>query len=394
MNYKFLKSMFLIVGTAIGAGILALPMTTASSGFGGAIVALILCGGFMINAAYYMLKVRLCFREEVDLSTMVRTMLGNRAKIFTETGYLMLLFSLIAVYIIVGSAWTENLMEALFNTDISPHVSRLIFAGAIAFLLFSGISNLSLVNYFISFVMLIALMFIIFLSAPSIDVENVRSANLDQVPWTFPMILTTFGFASIIPSIVTYMKGDKVQTLKILLGGSLVIFVTYLAWEMIAFGVLGEELMVLAAMGEDQGTEVVGALSDKADAPFFREAGLSFMILATLSSLLGVGQSLYSYLRDTLPVKVELPKSFLALFLCFAVPMGIINYYPAGISQILSFGGVFIAIIQGVIPTLMVLSPAYQKKMGAPNARQKATAVASLIFFISVILIQGYVTFF
>jgi tyrosine-specific transport protein len=385
--------MFLIVGTAIGAGILALPITTASSGFLGAALALILCGVFMINAAYYMLKVRLCFKEEVDLSTMVRTMLGMRAKIFTETGYLMLLFSLIAVYIIVGSAWTENLVEILFKTEISKHISQAIFSSIIAFLLFSGISKLSMVNYFISFVMLIALMFIILLSAPSIAIENVASVNLENVPWTFPMILTTFGFASIIPSIVTYMKGNKVQTLKILLGGSLVIFITYLLWEMIAFGVLGEGLLPLAT-GKDQGTEVVGALSAKARVSFFQEAGLSFMILATLSSLLGVGQSLYSYLRDTLPLKVGLPKSLLALFLCFAVPMLIINVYPAGISQILSFGGVFIAVIQGIIPTLMVLSPAYKKHMGEPNRRQKLVAMASLTFFGSVIAIQGYVTFF
>jgi divalent metal cation (Fe/Co/Zn/Cd) transporter len=68
----------------------------------------------------------------------------------------------------------------------------------------------------------------------------------------------------------------------------------------------------------------------------------------------------------------------------------IIHLYPAGISKILSFGGIFVAIILGVVPTLMVMSPAYSQHIGPANMRQKITAVLSLLFFVGVIIMELY----
>lgn len=385
--------MFLVVGTAIGAGILALPITTASSGFGGSTLSLIICWAFMTNAAYYMLKVRLCFEGEADLTKMTTTMLGKGGKYFTEISYLLLLFALVSVYIIVGSAWTESMLKSAFSLDLSSFAVQWGFTAVIALLIFSGIGCLSLVNTFVAGGMLVALMFIITLSAPDIEIRNVQSANLSEIPWTFPMILTTLGFSIILPSITPYLGDSKRQLLKVITEGSLIILATYLLWELVSFGVIGEDLLELAG-SQDKGTEVIQSLSKKVQAPFFAKAGFAFMFLATLSSLLGVGQCLYSYLRDTLPLRQGKPQSILAILVGFLVPLLIINLYPAGISKILGFGGVFVAIILGILPTLMVLSPAYTRHMGAANLRQKITATLSLLFFSGVILIELYSTFF
>ncbi len=384
--------MFLVVGTAIGAGILALPITTATSGFGGSTLSLIICWAFMTNAAYYMLKVRLCFEGEADLTKMTTTMLGKGGKYFTEVSYLLLLFALVSVYIIVGSAWTESMLENVIPFELSSSVVQWGFTMIIALLIFSGLGCLSLVNTFVASGMLVALMFIITLSAPDIEIHNVQSVNLAEVPWTFPMILTTLGFSIILPSIAPYLGDSKRQLLKVITGGSLIILATYLLWELVSFGVLGGQLLDLAG-SQDKGTEVIHSLSEKVQAPFFAKAGFSFMFLATLSSLLGVGQCLYSYLRDTLPLRQGKPQSILAILVGFSVPLLIINLYPAGISRILSFGGIFVAIILGILPTLMVMSPAYAKHVGSSNLRQKVTAVISLLFFSGVILIELYSTF-
>jgi tyrosine-specific transport protein len=302
MNVKLWKSMFLVVGTAIGAGILALPITTASSGFFGSTLSLLICWAFMTNAAYYMLKVRLCFKGEADLTKMTTTMLGQGGKYFTEVSYLLLLFALVSVYIIVGSAWTEGLLETVVPWNLPSSTVQYGFTIVIALLIFSGIGCLSFVNIFVASGMLAALMFIILLSMPDVEVKNLQPVNFSEIPWTFPMILTTLGFSIILPSITPYMGDNKRQLLKVITGGSLIILVTYLLWEMVSFGVLGSGLFGLTGV-QDKGTEVVYALSQVVSAPLFAKAGFSFMFLATLSSLLGVGQCLYSYLRDTIPLR-------------------------------------------------------------------------------------------
>ena len=388
MYHKFFKSIFLIIGTAIGAGILSLPISTVNSGFFGSVLSLLFSAIFMVNAAYYIIIVRLSFKEEVDLANMVKKMLGNKVKFFTEIIYLMLLFALISVYTIVGSSWSQTFMAIVFKLQIPSSLSQLFFLFLITLILFSGINNLTFINYFISLLMLISLGIIIFLSFSNIQIKNINSINLREIPFTFSMVLTSFGFGSIIPSIVKYTKFRQINIVKIILFGSIMIFVTYFMWNLAVFGVLGNELILLSMIEEDQGLEIVESLGGLLSFSFFYKTGFIFMFLATLSSLLGVGQSLYYYLQDTLPIRIEVQKVCLSLFIFFIVPIIIINFFPKSISYILSLGGIFIAIIQGIIPTLMVLSSPYQKYIGEFNIGNKVLAVLSLIFFIVVIIIQ------
>ena len=43
MDFKLIGSILLIVGTSIGAGMLALPIATAQLGFGGSLILLFAC---------------------------------------------------------------------------------------------------------------------------------------------------------------------------------------------------------------------------------------------------------------------------------------------------------------------------------------------------------------
>ena len=59
MNSKMIGSVLLIVGTAIGAGMLALPIATAQLGFAGSIILLFVSWFVMTGGAFLLLEVNL-----------------------------------------------------------------------------------------------------------------------------------------------------------------------------------------------------------------------------------------------------------------------------------------------------------------------------------------------
>jgi len=391
MYLKFWKSIFLIVGTSVGAGILALPITTAEYGFVNSCIALLVCWFFMTTAAFYFLQVRLCFTQDVDLKTMTEATLGKTGCWFMELSYFCLLYALISVYIIVGSAWTQEIFLQIFDLNLSTMMIQISFTALVAAIVYNGIGNLSLINTLVTAIMLTSLLSIIVFSADHIELNALAPQAMNMsIFHSFPMILTTLGFSIIIPSITSYIGHHRALLGKIILVGSLIIILNYILWEMTAFGVLGTSESGIGQFvnAQDQGTEIVNALSIAVDNPLFTKIGFVFMFFAVMSSLLGVGQCLFSFLQDVLPFEQNRKKANLSIILWTVVPLLIINLFPAGISSILGFAGIFVAIILGIVPTMMILSRYFKKNASPLSAVQHTLAYGCLIFFTGIIILE------
>jgi len=398
MSLRLIQSFFLIVGTSIGAGILALPISTAYCGFWGSVLALLIVWLFMTYSAFNMIKARLCFAdEEVDLATMTTQLLGKTTNFFAEFCYFALLLSLVSLYITVGSAWVTELADHYLGLTVSSPVSQIGFTLVIAGIIYSGLGNLANVNQLITLAKLFFMLMIIILSVGHIQEDKLSSYSLSPIPNTFSLLITTFGFSIILPTLVGYLHNDRKKVMIALLAGSIVILLAYLAWEFIAFGVIGaggDNGLINIALSKDKGTEVINTLATIVKDPTFSKYGFGILITAVLTSFLGVGQCLFSYIKDTLPIKNHHRKSVSAILLGFAAPVVIINIYPTGISSILSFAGIFVATIVGILPNAMMLSKEYNQRMPPNSLLQKSFAVISLIFFIGIILKELWRVFF
>ena len=71
MNSKLLGGVLLIVGTTIGAGMLALPVATAQLGFWTSVGMLIGCWGIMTLCAFLFLEVNLWLPPNTNLISCV-----------------------------------------------------------------------------------------------------------------------------------------------------------------------------------------------------------------------------------------------------------------------------------------------------------------------------------
>src|SRR3990167_7556773 len=102
MTSKLLGGILLIVGTTIGAGILALPVATAELGFWGSLVLLIGCWTVMTTCAFLFLEVNLWLPPNTNLISMAGATLGRGGQVIAWLAYLLLLYSILSAYIAGG----------------------------------------------------------------------------------------------------------------------------------------------------------------------------------------------------------------------------------------------------------------------------------------------------
>ncbi|XSZ47212.1 aromatic amino acid transport family protein [Francisella noatunensis] len=82
MNSKSIGSVFLIIGTALGAGMLSLPLIVASCGFTMAIILLVLSWSVMYVTAIKLLRVCAEYPLGVNFTTMMQSRVSKGYLIF------------------------------------------------------------------------------------------------------------------------------------------------------------------------------------------------------------------------------------------------------------------------------------------------------------------------
>jgi tyrosine-specific transport protein len=355
---KMIGGILLVSGTAIGAGMLALPISTASSGFIPSTFAFLLCWFFMTVAALLLLEANLRLAGEKDLISMAGATLGGAGKAIAWVSCLLLLYSLICAYLKGGSAWIVKLL-ATHQIIISSNWAILGLIFLYGIIISYGVALTEKINRLLMIGLVLAYIILTSSALPSVEITRVDFGDFSQLPATFPLILTSFGFSIILPSLTNYLDRDvRVLRWVIILGG-LLPFVVYLLWEFISLGIIpitGDNSLQLLAQSHDDGTGVAVALERIVGNPWITKSSQWFAIFAILTSLLGVSLALFHFLADGLNIKKKkkLHHHLLLWLLTYAPPLAILIGYPSGFSRILSFAGVFVAVLMGVLPALMV----------------------------------------
>src|SRR4051812_46713812 len=96
---KMLGGVFLIIGTCVGAGILALPITAASSGFFYSTLLLITCWAIVTYCAFLILEVNLWLPANNNIISMAKSTLGRAGAGVAWLSYLLLFYCVLAAYI-------------------------------------------------------------------------------------------------------------------------------------------------------------------------------------------------------------------------------------------------------------------------------------------------------
>ena len=262
-NSKLIGGVLLIVGTSIGGGMLALPVSTAGAGITNSIVFLIGCWLVMTVGALLVLEVNLRLPAGSNMVSMAKATLGLPGQIIAWITYLFLLYALLAAYISGGSDVFNGLLHKA-HVDLPNWITSLLFTFLFSFVIYSGIRAVDYVNRGLMFGKLGIYLLLVVIISPYINIPTLSGGSLQAITGSLMILVTSFGFASIVPSLREYFDDDIPTLRKVILLGSLIPLVCYILWEAVIMGVVQRDGNdgLLALLDSDHATSgLIDALS-------------------------------------------------------------------------------------------------------------------------------------
>lgn len=400
---KFLGAIFLIAGTIVGAGMLALPVSTGVFGIGPAACFLAICWVVMLCSALLMLEVNLWLPANTNLISMAKQTIGTHAAIIAWLAYLMLLYALLAAYVSGLSGVLTDSVLHITRHQLTSNVSTVLITALCAGLIYVGVQVVDLFNRVLIMGLFLTLVVLVVLLSPQVDLVQLQHADFHHSFRLLPLLFTTFGFQIIIPTLRTYLHGDVKHLRRAIWLGSSIPLLIYLFWEAIILGIIpvqGE--MGLATLLQSSQPEVglAQALAAKVGDGGIVAGFRSYAGFAIATSLLGVSLSLFDFLSDGLGVSKRQPiKRIGVLVLTFLPPFMFAISHSQGFIVALEYAGIFVAILLVILPAWMTwrgrYAPpealAHRQKEHPPRYRMvggKGVLVVLIIFALLVIGIE------
>jgi tyrosine-specific transport protein len=236
---KVIGSTLIIIGTVIGAGMLALPIISAGAGLTTAVIMLIAIWAIMTTTGLLTLEVNLAFEEyNNSLGTMASKTLGAWGKTTSWICTLLLLYSLTAAYIAGGASLLTNVVELIFHIKTPNWINALLFIFVMGGIVFWSTKSVDYCNRFFLSAKGVLLVITFILLLPQIDFVNIaRTSYNNKYLWAMiPIFLCSFGFHPTIPSLSNYI-GRKPKELKFaIICGSSIALIIYLLWLLVTIG--------------------------------------------------------------------------------------------------------------------------------------------------------------
>lgn len=391
MDFKLLGSILLIVGTSIGAGMLALPIATAQLGFYGSLLLLFACWFVMTAGAYFILEVNLWMPTNSNLITMAQRTLGPVGQVLAWILYFLLLYSVICAYIAGGSDLLHNLLLAK-HIDVPLWVSSLLFTLLFGGVVLLGVRAVDYVNRGLMFMKLLAFFLLILLLLPYVASVNLAEGHFAHITSTTAIMVTivSFGYAAIVPSLRIYFAGDVKKLKKAIFYGSLIPLVCYVFWDIAIMGIIplyGESGLMSISQSSSSTSDMVNILSaigSSHKVTFFIKL---FTSICVVTSFLGCSLCLADFLADGLQVEKKGRGNIFIHLLVFLPPLVIVVLYPSVFIKALAYAGVYCVALLMLLPAWMAWNGRYRLQLENGFTVPGGRPLLGMIIVISLALI-------
>lgn len=355
MRSRFIGGILLIVGTSIGGGMLALPVANAAIGFWQSSLYLILCWALMTLGALFILEVNLYLPAGKNMVSMAAATLGTRGLFLAWFSYLFLLYTLLSAYISGGADVLGSLLLHL-GVEPKPWQLTLLFTCAFGCIVYSGIRQVDLLNRGLMFAKLGVYFLLTLLIAPYTELTHLQSTPMTYINGSVMILITSFGYAIIIPNLREYFNDDLKTLKRVVWIGSLIPLICYILWDAVIMGTLastGEHSLTTLIHDPHTTSALASMLSDTVHNPFISALFNFFSAICMLTAFLGVSLCLMSFLSDGLNISQSGRQGFGLFLLTFAPPLFIVMTYPDAYIYALGYAGFFCVILLLLLPACM-----------------------------------------
>jgi tyrosine-specific transport protein len=358
MIIRQIGSVYLILGTCIAAGLLAVPIVTATNTFSFTVIMLFSAWILMSIGAWCISEVNLWFAPDSNLITMSQETLGSIVKGITWIAYLFLLYSLISAYLAASS----DILHALFlheHFDMPRTLCTLLATLILGSIVYKGIRAVDFSNRILMSTKLLIAIAIIAHLLPKMDPSMlmVGGHHFEFSAWL--VLITSFGFAILMPSIRVYLHSSRKRILTVLAIGAFLPLVLYVLWIAAVQGVIprsGADGLLAMNHAANTTSALMGQLAVVAHYPIMTSLSILFVSICSITGLLGVSLCLVDFLADGFRMVKQGGKHFGLILLTFIPPMIIVMFWPQVFVAALAYAGALCIYILIALPIAMYIA--------------------------------------
>lgn len=343
----------MIAGTTIGAGMLAMPLTSAGMGFGA--TALLLIGLWALLAytgLLFMEVYQTAPQKDVGVASLAEQYFGLFGRALATFSLLVLLYALLSAYITGGGSLLSGIMPEMADADMKLKISILIFTVVLGSFVVVGVKSVDGLTRVLFLGKIIAFIAVLVMMLPKAKLENLTAIPLDNllVLSAVPIFFTAFGFHVIMGTINTYLDADIGKIRKSIYIGTAIPLVAYLLWQLATHGVLSQNEFTTILKQDPTLNGLVTATSQITGSTILGEMVRLFSVLALITSFLGVSMGIFEGVGDLLK-RLNLPTNRLWLTIAtFTPPLLFALFYPDGFIMALGYAGLLFAFYGMILP--------------------------------------------
>lgn len=363
---SLLAASILVSGTAVGAGILALPQALSPAGVLPAATAITGSALFSILTGLCVAEVAINTMCElgtgngVSLGSMATRTLGGSGALAVKLTYTLLHYTLLVAYTAKAGETLSHLLMPLSEGDLDTVKASVIFTLSMGGLCYaSSPKQLDRANGILVAGVIASFLFLVTSVASQIDGVDL-DAVYSQSDWSIltkslPVVALSFVFQNVVPVICSSLEGDRKKITTAIIAGISVPWLMFMIWTgtiLIAAQNGGESIMHLGSQGDP-----LDAVRSQSPTNALLIDG--FSLLAVSTSYIGFVLGLKEFLLEALDMNAT--KGNAVVYpLVLIPPLVFAIGYPNLFYNALEFAGTYgVLLLFGIIPVAMVYSERY-----------------------------------
>ncbi len=380
---KNIGAILLIAGCCIGAGMLGIPVMTGAFGFLPATLFFVLAWAYMAATGLVLLELVLSFQKaSVNLMTMAEQTLGKKAKWLAFFLFIFLFYAIMVAYFIAGSVLIRDGVQLTAGIELSFAQVAWFVAAALFMTVVRGIRFVDYFNRVVMSGLAVSYTALLIWSLPHVDMTHLATSHFQSAWVALPIMILSFGFHNLVPSIASYLYGNKKAMVRALLIGSLLPLVIYLVWEFVVLGLVHAEDVALWRSAQDEGSIVTEVLAKACHSELVIHLARTFAFFAIITSLLPVALSCVDFLKDAFATSKRIGPSLLVVIPPLCIALSAPHLFLTALNYA---GGVCAVLLFGLLPALMVM----QRKKIYPDHFHIAKAPLLVVIIVCTMLIIG-----
>ena len=214
---------------------------------------------------------------------------------------------------------------------------------------------------------------LVILITPFVTADNLGNGHFSYITTSTPVMVTIVSFTClmIIPSLRTYFDNNVPALRKVILIGTFIPLVCYLAWDMVIMGVVplqGTPGLQEMLHSSTSNSDLVSALTSLLQRDTITILAKFFTSICMATSFLSVSLCLSDFLSDGLSIPKKGKGSALIFVMTFLPPVMIVLFYPNAFINGLKYAGISCFVLMVLLPPLMVWRGRYHKQLALAGA--------------------------